>query len=181
MENSMSKPENLPLELNSIRDAAIDFALGRTEKEPEKLADLYQWYLTDGYGDEVNIIDNVVNFSDLIENYFSDETLVFEEGVEASDINDEVRLDYAKQRIEGLLDSSLFVMIKNIENSKGEKAIIGYLEEQGLQEVDSGTHWYGIYSSENAFIQDLENSDWLKFLCDVESFTDEEILKYWNR
>ena len=181
MENNMSKPENLPLALHSIRDVAIDFALGRTEKEPEKLADLYQWYLTDGFGDEVNIIDNVVNFSDLIENYFSDETLVFEEGVEASDINDEVRLDYAKHKIEGLLDLSLFVMIKNIENSRGEKAIIGYLEEQGLQEIDSGTHWYGIYSSEKAFIEDLENSDWLKFLCDVESFTDEEVLSYWKR
>ena len=177
----MSKPSNLPLELQSIRDAAIDFALGRTKKEPENLADLYQWYLTDGFGDEVNIINNVVNFSDLIENYFSDETLVFEEGVEASDINDEVRLDYAKDKIEGLLDLSLFVMIKNIENSRGEKAIIGYLEEQGLQEIDSGTHWYGIYSSEKAFIEDLENSDWLKFLCDVESFTDEEVLSYWKR
>ena len=122
--NIMSKPSNLPLELQTIRDAAIDFALGRTETEPENLADLYQWYLTDGYGDEVNIIDNVVNFSDLIENYFSDETLVFQEGLEALDINDKDRLDYAKHKIEGLLDSSLFVMIKNIENSKGEKAII---------------------------------------------------------
>ena len=79
----MSKPSNLPLELQSIRDAAIDFALGRTEKAPENLADLYKWYQIDGYGDEVNIIGNVVDFSDLIENYFSDEALVFEEGLEA--------------------------------------------------------------------------------------------------
>lgn len=181
MKNTMSKPSNLPLELQSIRDAAIDFVLGRTEKEPENLADLYQWYLTDGYGDEVNIIDNVIYFSDLIENYFSDETLVFEECEEASDINDEVRLDYAKRRIEGLLDSSLFVMIKNIENSRGEKAIIGYFEKQSLQEIEDGTDWIGIYSSEKAFIEDLEKSDSLKLLCDVESFTDEEILSYWKR
>lgn len=177
----MSKPSNLPLELQPIRDAAIDFALGRTEKEPENLADLYQWYLTDGYGDEVNIIDNVVNFSDLIENYFSDEVLVFEEALEALDINDEDRLDYAKQVIEGLLESSSFVMIKNLENVVGEKAIIGYIEEQDLQEVDSGTDWIGIYSSEKAFIEDLEKSDSLKLLCDVESLTDEEILSYWKK
>ena len=72
-------------------------------------------------------------------------------------------------------------MIKNIENAVGEKAIIGYLEEQSLQEIESGTDWYGIYSSENAFIEDLEKSDWLKLLSDVESLTDEEILRYWKR
>lgn len=177
----MSKPSNLPLELQSIRDAAIDFALGRTKKEPEDLEDLYQWYQIDGYGDEVDIINMVVNFSDLIENYFSDETLIFEEGEDALDINDKVRLDYAKRRIEGLLDSSLFVMIKNIENSSGEKAVIGYLEEQSLRELESGVDWIGIYSSENAFIEDLENSDWLKFLSDVESLIDEEILSYWKK
>ncbi len=177
----MSKPSNLPLELKSIRDAAIDFALGRTEKEPENLADLYKWYQIDGYGDEVNIIGNVVDFSDLIENYFSDEALIFEEGLAAADINDKDRLDYAKQVIDGLLESSLFVMIKDIENAVGEKAIIGYFEEQSLQELESGTDWIGIYISEAAFLEDLEESDSLKLLCDVESLTDEKILSHWKR
>lgn len=176
----MSKPPNLPTELQFIRDEAIDFALGRTEKEPQNLADLYQWYQIDGYGDEVNIIGNVVDFSDLIENYFSDEALVFDEGIEASDINDKDRLDYAKQIIDGLLESSLFVMIKDIENALGEKAIIGYFEEQSLQELESGTDWIGIYISEAAFLEDLEKSDSLKLLCDIENLTDEEILSYWN-
>jgi len=175
----MEKPANLTPMLGSIRDASIDYAIGRTKKEPDNLDALYQWYLTDGYGDEVDIIDDVV-FLDIATEVFTDVDLASAEGWEISDITDSERLDYAKRLIESLLEAPWFVMIKHIENDKGEKAFIGYLEEEYIQEIEVGTYWYGIYSSEKAFIEHLEKDESMKSPSDIESLTDEEILSYWH-
>ena len=175
----MKKPENLPPELEPIRDAVIDYALGRTKTYPENIDDLYAWYESDGYGDEVNYIgvSSLIYLSDITD-WLSDEEMGGDPDI--SDITDRERIDYAKRLINDQVDSisAYGALIKTLENSKGEQAFLGYLEQsQGMAGTE--TSWWGIYRSEDAFISELEkNEDFLTL--DGGGLTDEGILGYWH-
>jgi hypothetical protein len=181
----MSRPENLPENLNLIRDAAIDYALGRSKLEPEHINVLYEWFEGDGYDfDEAKIIDNGFDFSS-VAIAFNDKELSLEEGLDEDAITDEVRIKFARKLIGKYTNSDsnymlLIVLTLPIENANNEKAIIGLThEEQGMYGL--GIRCYGVYKSENEFIEDLKNSDSFMLIGEAEVLTDKQILSFWNK
>jgi hypothetical protein len=44
-----------------------------------------------------------------------------------------------------------------------------------------GIRCYGVYKSENEFIEDLKNSDSFMLIGEAEVLTDKQILSFWNK
>jgi hypothetical protein len=177
----MSIPANLPENLVSIRDAAIDFAMGRSKSEPENVNELYEWLEVESYDDFMIVGDGF--YTHVITSSFNDEELSDDEGVGKEVITDELRVAYAKRKVSECNSPDsinvLIVMFMLIQNTNNEKAFLGLIqEEHGMH--DLGVSWWGIYKSEADFIEELTNSDIFMFLGEEEALTDNEILKLWN-
>lgn len=53
----MAKPENLPLDLVSIRNEIIDVAYGRKDEVSTDIEKLYEWLKCDGWDELVTLCD----------------------------------------------------------------------------------------------------------------------------
>lgn len=178
------KPENLPENLESIRDAAIDFALGRVNSEPEDLKELYEWLELDGWDALVGKDSKeefMLNIPYLADSCFLDTELEAWEGVPLGDITDEIRIKFARERItnawgedENMIKS---VCAAELKNHIGESAFVCAMMD--IQPGGATADWAGIFKSFPEYLNHLKNIGFVSE-SDFEKVTDEEILLLWN-
>jgi hypothetical protein len=183
----MTKPSGLPSGLVSIRDAAIDYAIGRVKTPPENIDALNDWFNSDGWDALVEqgaFEDLAVDIISLAYNLFNDQELEAWEGMDPADINDVSRVKFARTRIENVFDEDEF-LVKSVraallENDVGETAVIGATLEshgQGGMEAD----FWGVFKTFADFQESIRKSDGLVLMDDCPKLPDEYLLKLWNK
>lgn len=124
----MSKPENLPENLNSVRDRLIDYAYGRSNNLPTgaDVDEFITWIELEGCllanGKEALAFDMLA----ISQSCFDDYECADYEGLDEEELTDEIRFAYAKRRMEYFLDevdSDINSLLgAELENAKGEHA-----------------------------------------------------------
>ena len=174
----MIKPENLPQSLETIRDFAIDYALGRTEVLPSNIEDLYEWLQVDDDAICSALEAYAIDIEELAADHFSDDELE-----DPEDNSSQQRLKFAREFINNIFgnDSNSIRWICGawLENNVGETAIAGTVLEShgqaGLYFTDTG-----IYKSVEDFLNTVKQSPNLILESDVGNVTDERLLSLWK-
>ncbi len=182
----MAEPGSLPQELELIRDEVIELAIGRADTQPSELEKLLAWLETDGWEVLIEPVDKdtyAVDTAYLANLYFSDHHLEAWWGIDATAINDALRLKFARERISHVFDDEAGV-VKSIcaayfENDNEEAAFIGaYLEFQ--DQGGAVPYWLGIFREYENFLDSIKESENLVLLEDCPNLTDEELIKLWR-
>lgn len=183
----MAKPENLPLDLVSIRNEIIDVAYGRAEKVSNDIENLYEWLKCDGWDELVALCDLdyvVLDIKGLVE-FFDDVSLESStDDIAIKDIDDSVRIKFVREKIEyiyGLYDYEVkSILPVYLENEDNEGAFIyAYTECQGQAGIEV-IQWGGILKQLADIKEDIKKSDRFKLIEDCRNLTDQEILKLWH-
>ena len=163
------------LELTAMRDWLIDYAFGRVpqrDRKPKLEAFFSQIiYLvsiakanTESYEDIL-----ITTYRDI----FSEEEMLVEEYCEPEDMNDEIRIEYARQEIESLYQSRESIFSIKIRNDKGEFAYVGGSYENNGQ--GSSVNWiHDVFRTKDEFKKYFESDD-------LSDLSDEEILKRFKK
>lgn len=113
------------LELTAMRDWFIDYALGRVPRKSEQAKTFFhqiQEIFFYGEGDTESYEDILITtYRDI----FSEEEMLAEEYCEPEDMNDELRIEYARRQIESLYQSRESIFSIKIRNDNGEFAYVG--------------------------------------------------------
>jgi hypothetical protein len=183
----MAKPENLPLDLVSIRNEIIDVAYGRKDEVSTDIEKLYEWLKCDGWEELVALFDIakfVIDIKSLTE-YYDDKELACSIDIDIKDIDDSVRIKFVRDQIEWVFSTYDEYEVKSVcpiyfENDNKEGAYIySYLECMG-QGGDEVILWGGILKNIANFDEDIKKYDQFKLLEDCRNLTDQEILKFWH-
>ena len=182
----MAKPENLPLDLVSIRNEIIDVAYGRAEKVSNDIENLYEWLKCDGWDELVALCDLdyvALDIKSLTE-YYDDKELACSIDIDIKDIDDSVRIKFVREQIEyiyGLYDYEVkSILPVYLENEDNEGVFIyAYTECQGQGGIEV-IHWGGILKQLADIKEDIKKSDRFKLLEDCRNLTDQEILDLWH-
>ena len=163
------------LELTAMRDWLIDYAFGRVpqhDRKPKLEAFFSQIiYLvsiakanTESYEDIL-----ITTYRDI----FSEEEMLAGEYCEPEDMNDEIRIEYARQEIESLYQSRESIFSIKIRNDKGEFAYVGGSYENNGQ--GSTVNWiHDVFRTKDKFKKYFEADD-------LSDLSDEEILKRFKK
>ena len=179
----MAKPENLPLDLVSIRNEIIDVAYGRAEKVSNDIENLYEWLKCDGWDELVALVNldyAALDIKGLAESYFDDRGL----DTPIKDIDDSIRIKYAREKIESVISTYEYevksILPLYLENEDKEGAFIyAYTECRGQGGIEV-IHWGGIFKDFAGVEQDIGKSDQFKLFDDCGKLTDQEILDLWH-
>jgi hypothetical protein len=171
------RPVNLPRNLIAVRDAAIDYALGRVNKLPEDIGELYEWLQIEGMLTSA-LEEYAIDIEQLAANHFSDYEL---ENPEDNSIDQ--RLEFAREFINEIFgDESNYIRWicgAWLENNVGEIAIAGTILEShgqaGLVFISTG-----IYKSIEEFLCMIRESSNLVMESDLSNVSDEKLLNLWN-
>jgi hypothetical protein len=182
----MAKPENLPLDLVSIRNEIIDVAYGRKDEVSTDIEKLYGWLKCDGWDELVALCDLdyvALDIKSLTE-YYDDKELACSIDIAIKDIDDSVRIKFVRDRIEWVFREYEYevksILPVCLENGDNEGAFIyAYTECQGQGGIDV-IHWGGILKQLADIKEDISKSDQFKLPEDCRNLTDQEILKFWN-
>jgi hypothetical protein len=183
----MGKPANLPENLVAIRDKAIDYAFGRTNSEPKDLQRLYEWLEVDGWDELVGPEaeeDFAVAIDWVAEQHFNDEELESWEGLDPTDIDDALRVKFARDRLDNVFDedewSVLSICGALLENESGDSAYICASltsEGQGGMKAD----WDGVFKTFADFQETIRNSESLVLMDDCPNLSNDQILRLWKK
>lgn len=173
-----AKPENLPDDLKSVRDLAVDYALGRIKELPNNIDELYEWLQIDGDAITSALEAYAVDIEQLAANHFSDYELD-----DPEDNSSQQRLKFAREFINNIFgdDSNYIRWICGawLENDDGEAAIAGTILEShgqaGLYFIDTG-----IYKSVEDFLNIVKQSSNLVLENEIGNLTDEKLLSLWE-
>jgi hypothetical protein len=178
----MSSIPEIPEHLWPIRDAAIDHVLKGTP-EPD-LKPLYDWYEVDGWDAVISAWTHeamAFNLFYLAQNTFEDNEMAACEGIEVDEITDELRISYARGRIEsGYEDEYLTPTLHSCELKRADwdSVILGCVMEihgQGGLYLN----WWGLFKTQDDFYDSIRNSGYI-IESDLEGITDEQILSLWE-
>jgi hypothetical protein len=179
----MTKPENLPENLEPLRDAVIDYIYGRLASFPPNLLPLLEWLSDDGLLCAEAKEALALNMYSLRTKCFEDSELADWEGLEEGDITDELRVNFARERMEAAFetDESLVESIQGalLTNEQGEEAYICAVFEshgQGGMEIN---HWAYVKTFEE-FLNRIKENGSLVLLDDIQNQSNEDILKHWK-
>ena len=169
------KPEALPENLKSIRDLAIDYALGRIKELPDNIEELYEWLQIDGT--LTSALEEYAVDIQSASTYFSDSELE-----DPEDNSSEQRLKFARDFINNTFNNDSYIRWicgAWLENDVGETAIAGTVLEShgqaGLDFTDTG-----IYKSVEDFLDAVKQSPNLVLENDIGNLTDERLLSLWE-
>lgn len=184
MNTSTTKPEYLPVELVELLDEAIECVYADQEL-PSNIDELYEWFEDDGIDHMVTTeatLSCVLSLDDILQS-FEDDEVADDNEVSSNEVTDKMRIAYARREIKEALDSLYYmrsVYCAEVKGSKNKVAFLGCtVEEQGQSGL--GFSWWGLYKSQDDFINDIKNSNWLVFDTDIESVTDQKILELLNQ
>ncbi len=183
----MAKPENLPLDLVSIRNEIIDVAYGRKDEVSTDIEKLYEWLKCDGWDELVALCDLdyiALDINGLAE-FFDDISLESStDDIAIKDIDDSARIKFVREKIEyiyGLYDYEVkSILPVYLENEDNEGVFIyAYTVGQGQGGIEV-IHWGGILKQLADIKEDIKKSDRFKLLEDCRNLTDQEILDLWH-
>jgi len=181
-DTEMSSIPKIPEHLCSIRDAAIEHVLNGTP-EPE-LKPLYDWFEADGWDAVINAWaheDMAFNLFYLAQDKFEDIVMAASEGFEVNEINDELRIKYARERIKkGYEDEHLRASLHvcELKRADGDSVILGCVMEihgKGRPYFN----WWGLFKTQDDFYDSIRNSGYI-IESDLEGITNEKILSLWE-
>ena len=161
------------LELTAMRDWFIDYALGRVPRKSEQAKTFFpqiQDIFVYGDGDTESYEDILITtYRDI----FSEEEMLAEEFCEPEDMNDEIRIEYARQQIESLYQSRESIFSIKIRNDNGEFAYVGGSFENHGQ--GSSVNWiHDAFRTKDELKKYFEADD-------LSDLSDEEILKRFEK
>ena len=176
----------LPPDIMEIGEQAIEHALTGSPV-PEKFKALEEWLESAGWDFIVGpgcVIDYGLNLSDLSYWRFDDKELACEKEIDdSSQLNNEMRVDFARELIEEAaseLDDSICPSIHCVDIEFNEKsAVIGCLLEIHGQGGPTPC-WQGIYRNREEFIKTLRNEG-IVLLDQIHLIKDQEILTLWKK
>ena len=172
----MNKPVTIPPALALIRNQLIDIALGRRVNLPEHddIEELVEWlYINSSLEPEWGAM-----ISPNLEYFFSDEAIKDEEGVEV-EINDKLRIEFIRQKIDSCLESATQLFTLKLNNEVNEEA---YLGGSVLNMGQSGWGWdfYGCYKSIELFEEEIYKDEFL-FGGEMQKLSDQNLLAKWKK
>jgi len=182
----MAEPQILPQNLVSLREAIIDVVFGRSKEEPKDIKALFDWLESDGWEVLIESSPTDVYALDIkaLANWcFNDEELASWWGYDLSEIDDPLRLKFARERMATVFDDDEF-LVKSVcaayfENNNQEGVYVGaYLDVQGPNGMTP--HWLGIFVSYEEFLQNIRISGTLVLFNDCPMLTDEYLLELWQ-
>lgn len=180
----MIKPRGLPSELIPLKNKVIDYLYGRLAAFPPNLLPLLEWLSHDDclLGTEAEEALGL-NIYALRQKCFEDSELADWEGLDEEDITDELRVNFARERMESAFetDESLVESIQGalLTNEEGEEAYICAVFEshgQGGMEIN---HWAYVKTFKE-FLDRIREKGSLVLLDDIQSQSDQDILKHWK-
>lgn len=179
----MTKPANLPENLEPLRDSVIDYLYSRLTSFPPNLRPLLDWLSHDDSLLEAEAEALGLNICGLRQLFFEDSELADWEGVDEEDITDEMRVDFARERMESAFETheSLVESIQGalLINEQGEEAYICAVFEshgQGGMEIKN----WAYVKTFVEFLNRIKENGSLVLLDDIQSQSNEDILKHWK-
>ena len=177
----MSTIPELPQNLWSIRDAAIDSIINGTEAP--NLQPIYDWLENDGWDALVGIWSNeemAINLEYLAYTEFDADELAYDMDTDVKDITNEMRVARARELIDGVkYDGYVSVHSYKLAQGNEKSPVIGcVMETQG--QLGESVGWWGAFKNDDGFYQSLRQCDTF-LLSDIDSLADEKILSLWNK
>lgn len=184
LSSSTTKPEYLPAELVELLDEAIDCVYSDQEL-PSNIDELYEWFEDDGI-DHMVAAQATLPFAlclgEVLQS-FADLEVADDNDVSVNEVTDQMLITYARRQIQEAINSFSYmrsVYCAALRGSGSKEVFLGCtVEEQGQH--GSGISWWGLYKSQDDFINDIKSSNWLVFDTDVEYITDQQILELYNQ
>jgi len=179
-------PSDLPENLVSILDGAIE-CLNQNKPLSEEVSELYDWFEDEGIDHLISTeatMPFALNILGLFQS-FSDEDIADESGIEVDDLTNELRIAYARKEIKAASNferasyEMLSVYCPAIKGRADKIVFLGCTaEEQG--QTGMGIDWWGLYKSQDDFLEAIRHSEALVIVDEGESISDEKILKLLN-
>ena len=163
------------LELTAMRDWLIDYAFGRVAQRDRK-PKLEVCFSQIEYMVSIARANTEIYEDILITTYrdiFSEEEMLAEEYCELEDMNDEKRIEYARQEIESLYQSRESIFSIKIRNDQDEFAYVGGSFENNGQ--GSSVNWiHDAFRTKDELKKYFEADD-------LSDLSDEEILRRFKK
>jgi len=174
-------------EIQPIIDELVSVAHGnQAGLKPESLQVLEAWAEDDGYQDLIDAWKGeliVLDLEDLSTWSFSDSELIDYKDCEEDEIDDTLRLEYARERIAAEFDSGSEDYVFSVHqypivSRTGQKAILGYT---GQFQGQAGIAWYyrGAFLSEAALMEHLRQYGFV-LQSEVSAIPDATLLGLWQ-
>jgi hypothetical protein len=182
----MIKPTALPSELMHIKNLLIDYAYGRLETLPsgEDVDKFVDWMEHNDCLLAGNIDALAFDMFAISQGRFNDCECADHEGLEEEDLNDEIRLAYAKDRMNYLLeevDSDVKSLLgATLSNNECEEAFFSVLMMGNPYEGFSIDNW-DVVKDFNTFLEMMTTDGDLILVDDIDKTPAEAILKWWEK
>lgn len=181
----MTKPVRLPTELFPLKNAVIDYLYGRLASFPPNLLPLLDWLSEDdcllSFLEAQEAL--AVDIYSLRERLFDDHELASWEGIEEEDITDEMRVKFAKDRMEACFEDEASdvkcIQGALLTNEQAEEACICAVFESHGQAGMEVIEWAYVKTFEE-FLAKVKEKGHLVLLEDIQNQSDEAILKHWK-
>jgi len=180
-------PESLPADLLPLLDEVVENFFNN-QSLPENITELYDWFEDDGIDYLISTeatLPFVLNLVGVLQSFY-DEEVALENEIEVEQVTDKIRIAYARKEIQAACDferasdDMLSVYCPAIKSTADKLVFLGCTaEEQGQNgmEID----WWGLYQSQNDFLEAIRNSECFVIDSECDSISDERILSLWDK
>ena len=182
----MIKPIDLPSELIPVKNLLIDYAYGRLETLPsgEDVDKFVDWMEQNDCLLAGNIDALAFDMFAISQGRFNDCECAGHEGLEEEDLTNEIRLVYAKNKLNYLLeetDSDVKSLLGGtISNNEGEEAFFSVLMTGNPHEGFSIDAW-DVAKEFNTFLEMMTADGDLILVDNIDKTPADEILKWWEK
>jgi len=180
----LPKPE-IPKSLLPLINNALAYALQGDEMP--KLNELYEWLECDGWDLMLEAWESeemAIRLANIAEYHFNDQECCENQDLDEDEVNDAVRIVYAKVRIQAEIDSGNTTDIPSVhsfklQSEKEGSPVIGCLVEIHGQ-LGPVLDWQGVFKNKDSFLQKLRD-DGLVLLSELDSIDDQKIILLWEK
>ena len=182
----MIKPTDLPRDLITVKNLLIDYAYGRLDKLPsgKDVDSFVAWMEQNDCLLAGNIDALAFDMFAISQGCFNDYECADYEGLDECDLTDEIRLVYAKKRMNYLLeevDSDVkSILGATLSNNEGEEVFFTVLMTGNPYEGFTIAHWDVVKEFE-AFLEMITADGDLILVDDIDKTPIEAILKWWRK
>jgi hypothetical protein len=183
----MNSKIKIPESIQRICDYLIENAASKTFSNND-LIELQKWLEADGWDDlsaPWRLDTLALNLNEWDIETLSDSSLCDFEGLDESElITDEIRVNFARERIQdeiengdGLTNPS--IIDYKIENADKKSVILGCTVEIHGQ-LGPEIHWHGVFENKDKFYEYIRNNNYI-IQSEVEEMSDSIILGLWKK
>ena len=173
----MSSTKSMPRAIATIRDKAIEFAIG-SGSMPVNIDDLYEWLAWESESPELLSDDWFFDIRWLL---YDEELRDFLEISDDTSVTDSLRIKYTRALIDRHVDAqeadswACTFRLKKRNKPEFFACCLGCLPGQGGPEYE----WFGLFPSRDQFFEHLMSKGWLRCGTPSISLSDEAILSLW--